>query len=171
MSVVKSLKTIPVGVVVERRRAASKWIDYVWAPVTILPGVPETAPWTKLSDDGERATFYIGAADIELFASATGQYRDNLTSGSPSLWVALRPTGDEPPYTLLTVTADTAEGEGLTETGNDIVEPVPMPESIADVVAQFVTEHHIERVFFKRKRKDADPEALARRAPIEKGRR
>jgi hypothetical protein len=171
MSASKPLKSIPVGVVVERRKAASKWVEHLWAPVTVLPGVPETAPWTRLSDDGERATFYIGSIDIELFPSSTAQYRDNLLSGSPALWVALRPTEGEPPYSLLAVTADTAEGEWLTETGTDLVEMVPMPEPIADAVAQFVTEHHVERVFFKRKRKEADPEALARRAPIEKGRR
>jgi hypothetical protein len=171
MSAVRPLKSIPVGVVVERTRATSKWIDYLWRPVTVLPGVPETAPWTRLSEDAERATFYIGAAQIELYPSDTTQYRDNLQSGAPLLWVALRPTGGEPPYELHTVTADSAEGEALTEPGTDVVETVPMPDEIADVVAQFVTEHHVERVFFKRKRKDADPEALGRRSPLQKDRR
>lgn len=171
MSVIKPLKVLPVGVIAERSKAASQWIDFVWRPVAVLPGVPDTEPWTRLTDDGERATFYVGAADIELYPSATGQYRDNLQSGAPSLWVALRPTGEEPPYTLHAVTADTAEGEGLTETGTDIVETVPMPDEIAEAVAQFVTEHHVERVFFKRKRKDADPEALARKSPLQKDRR
>jgi hypothetical protein len=46
-----------------------------------------------------------------------------------------------------------------------------MPDEVADALAQFVTEHHIERIFYKRKRKDADPEALARRAPVDKERR
>jgi hypothetical protein len=164
-------KSISVGVVVERTRATSQWIDYLWRPVTVLPGVPDTEPWTKLTDDGERATFYVGSAEIELHPSDTTQYRDNLQSGSPSLWVALRPTGSEPPYTLHAVTPDSAEGEALTEMAGDIIDTVPMPDDVADVVAQFVTEHHIERVFFKRKRKEADPESLARRSPLEKGRR
>jgi hypothetical protein len=167
---VKPLKSIPVGIVVERTKAASQWIDFLWRPVTALPGVPETAPWTKLSDDGERAAFYVGAAEIELFPSDTAQYRDNLQSGSPQLWVALRPTGGEPPYMLHLVTADPAEGEALTQTGTELVDVVPMPEAVVDVVAQFVSEHHVERVFFKRKRKEADPEALARRSPLDKDR-
>ncbi len=29
-------------------------------------GEPETKPWTKLNDDGDRATFYAGSANIEL---------------------------------------------------------------------------------------------------------
>jgi hypothetical protein len=160
-----------VGVVVRRVKATSQWIDYIWRPVSVLPGVPETEPWTKLTDDGEAATFYVGSAEIELFPSDTTQYRDNLNSGAPLLWVTLRATESEPPYKLGSVTADTAEGEAMTETGNDLVEAVPMPDEVADMVAQFVSEHHVERVFYKRKRKDADPEALARRAPVEKGRR
>jgi hypothetical protein len=171
LSAATPLKRLPVGIVVERTKAASPWIDFVWRPVTALAGEPSAAPWTKLTDDGERTTFYVGMAEIELFPSDTTQYRDNLQSASPSLWVALRPTGSEPPYLLHAVTADSAEGEALTETGGDLVDVVPMPDEIADVLAQFVTEHHIERVFFKRKRKDVDPEALARRSPLEKDRR
>ncbi len=171
MSIANPLNTFSVGVVVERIRATSQWIDYIWRPVTVLPGVPETEPWTKLSGDDERATYYVGAASIELHPSDTTQYRDNLQSGAPLLWVVLRPTGGEPPYSLLAVTADSAEGEALTETGSDLVETVPMPDEVADMIARFVTEHHVERVFFKRKRKDADPEALARQAPSRKGRR
>jgi hypothetical protein len=171
LSVVPPTRTIAVGVVVQRSKATSPWIDFLWRPITVLPGVPEAEPWTKLSDDGEDATFYAGEAEIELYPSDTTQYRNNLLSGSPQLWVTLRSTGSEPPYQVFSVTADSAEGESMTETGNDIVDVVPMPDDIAGIIAQFVTEYHVERTFFKRKRKPADPEALARRAPIEKDRR
>jgi hypothetical protein len=165
LSIVKPLRTIPVGVIVERTRAESPWIDFLWRPVAVLPGVPETAPWTTLSDDGERARFYAGSAEVELYPSETSNYRDNLLSGAPSLWVGLRPDEGEPPYRLFIVTADPAEGEGLTTTGTDVVEPVPMPDPVLAVVEQFIAEHHVERVFFKRRRTEADPEALARRPP------
>jgi hypothetical protein len=160
------LMSIPVGVVVERRKAASQWVEYIWRPVSVLPGVPEAEPWTKLTDDGEVATFYAGAAEIELYRSDTTQYCDNLLSQSPSLWVTLRPTGVEPPYQLLSVTADPAEGEAMTEAGNDIVEPVPIPDEIIEVLVGFVTQHHVERVEFRRKRDRADPEALAQRPAV-----
>jgi hypothetical protein len=47
---------------------------------------------------------------------------------------------------------------------------VPMPEPVREVVEAFVAEHHVERPFYKRKRDRADPEALARRAPMQKAR-
>jgi hypothetical protein len=154
---------ISVGVIAERVKSTSQWIDYLWRPVAALAGEPDTAPWTKLTGDAERASFYAGRADISLHATETGAYRDNLGTGSPALWVVMRPTETDPPYELFAVTADPSEGEAATEAGNNIVEPVPMPEPIREIVAAFVAEHHVERQFFKRKRDRADPESLARR--------
>lgn len=157
------LTRIPVGVVVARRKAASQWIDFTWAPVSVLHGVPETEPWTVLRDDGDTTMFYAGRAEIALHPSETGLYRDNLGSGAPSLWVVLSATERDPPYRLVTVTADPSEGEAFTESTANLVEQVAMPPSIAEIIAAYVAEHHVERAFFKRKRDRADPESLARR--------
>ena len=117
------------------------------------------------SDDGERATFYAGPATVELHRTESANYRDNLATGSPSLWVVLSETGAEPPYALYLVTADPAEGEAMTEAGRNIVEPVPMPDSVRDTLAAFVAEHHVEEAFVKRKRDRANPDSLGRRPP------
>jgi Protein of unknown function (DUF3305) len=157
------LARIALGVVVERRPATSPWIDHVWRPVHALAGVPDTPPWTQLPGASGATTFYAGAAEVHLFRSETTNYRDNLASGEPSLWVVLRPTGGDPPFAIVTVTADPAEGEAFTETGTDLVETVAMPAAVAEAVAAFVAEHHVERTFHKRQRDRADPEALGRR--------
>jgi hypothetical protein len=169
LSVVTPLKTIAVGVVVERNKGVTPWSEFIWRPVSVLTGAPETPPWTKLSDDGARATFFAGVAEIELYRTETTYYRNNLESGSPALWVSLRAADSEPPYTVGVVTADPAEGESLTETATDMVEQVPMPESIQQIVAAFIAEHHVEQPFVKRKRDRADPEALGRRSPERDG--
>lgn len=163
MSCAPPLATIPVGVIVERSKSMNQWADFYWRAVGVLAGQPETHPWTKLSDDGERATFYAGTAAIELYRTETPYYRNNLESGAPGLWVALRAADGEMPFTVLVVTADPAEGESLTETATDLVEQVPMPDAIQRVVAAFVAEHHVEQPFVKRKRDRADPQAMARR--------
>jgi hypothetical protein len=163
-----ALKRIAVGVVVERRKATSPWIDFVWQPTSVLVGETDAQPWSLLGEAGTTATFYVGPAEIALHRTETTNYRDNLNAATPSLWVTLRPTGGDPPYTIVAVTADPAEGEAYTEAGNDLVEAVPMPEEIQDQVAAFVAEHHVERQVFKRKRERADPEALGRR-PVREG--
>jgi hypothetical protein len=161
---------IAVGVVVERRKAASQWIDFTWKPVSILVGTPDAAGWTLLSATEDGATFYAGAAEIALHRTETAHYISNLAASAPALWVALRPTGVEPPFAVVAVTADPAEGESFTQAGDDLVEAVPMPAAVRDIVAAFVAEHHVERPFVKRKRDRADPQAMAPRGPLQKGR-
>lgn len=156
---------IPVGVIVERRKARSPWIEHVWRPLAVLTGQPDTPAWTPLAVGDEATTFLAGVADIELYRSETTYYRDNLATGAPLLWVVLRPTGSEPPFNVLVVTANPAEGEAMTEPGTDLVETVAMPDPIREAVAGFVAEHHVEQEFFKRKRDRIDPHAR-RRGPI-----
>jgi hypothetical protein len=170
MSAVAPLLRIPVGVVVERRKAVSPWAEVVWRPVALLGGIPDAAAWTPLAVDGETTTFYAGAAEIELYRSEADNYLRNLASAAPAVWVALHETGADPPYAVATVTVDPAEGEGLTEPGHGIVEAVAMPEPLHHTIAAFIAEHHVERVFEKRKRDRADPEALARHDPRDRRR-
>jgi hypothetical protein len=160
---VSAFEPIPVGVIVERVKAESPWIDWVWRPTAVLAGEPDTPPWTRIAEGSDRTSFYAGTARIELHRSETANYRDNLATGQPMLWVVLRETGAEPPYGIYTVTADPAEGEGMTAAGNDIVEAVPMPESVREQVAAFVAGHHVEQEFFKRKRDRVDPQSRGRR--------
>jgi hypothetical protein len=151
-----ALATIPVGVVIERRRAKSVWAEFLWRPVSVLPGKPAAEPWTPLDTQAETALFYAGQATIELHRTETSYYRDNLASAAPKLWVALRPTASEPPFELLAVTADPAEGEAFTDAGSNLVEAVPMPLDVAEAVGQFVARHHVERPFIKRRLQPAE---------------
>ena len=165
MSAVPPLAKIAVGVVVERSKSASQWADFYWRPLGVLPGAPDTPPWTKLNDNGERASFYAGSTDVELYRTETANYRDNLQSETPSLWIVLRPVEADPPYELASVTADPAEGEAMTEAGANLVATVPMPQPMQEAIAAFIAEHHVEQMFVKRNRDRANPEAMARRGP------
>jgi hypothetical protein len=158
-----ALVSIPVGVLVERHKAASPWLDFVWRPASVLEGVPSATPWTALREDGGVTTFYAGPGVIELHRTETANYLSNLRSSAPALWIVLRPTGMDPPYDVLAVTADPAEGEAMTEAGNDLVETVPMPPAIAGVLEAFLAEHHVERPFYKRQRDGSQPDGPARR--------
>ena len=120
-----------------------------------------------MSDNGDTATFYAGSAVLELFRGETGNYRDNL-AGDNSLWVILRPAPGDFPYELAKVTADPTEAEAYAGAGDNIVEILPMPEILRDLVAASVAEHHVEQPFFKRKQTRADPEALAPHRPRHK---
>jgi hypothetical protein len=157
------LLRILVGVVVERRKADSPWVDFVWRGVGVLPDEPEMKPWTVLREQDEATLYYAGSATVDLYRSETQLYRDNIASGAPGIWIVLSPSEGPWPYAISAVTADPAEGEAFTEAGANLVEAVPMPEAIRSAIEKFIAEHHVEREFFKRKQGRADPEALARR--------
>ena len=157
------LLSIPVGIVVERRKADSPWTDFIWRAVAVLPDEPETKSWTVLREEHGVTLFYAGSATVDLYPSETARYRDNLASGSPGIWIVLSPAEGAWPYSVTAATADPAEGEAFTEAGGNLVEAVAMPEMLREAIERFVAEHHVEREFFKRARRQADPEAMARR--------
>jgi len=147
-----ALARIPVGVVAERHKAKSKWADFLWQPVSVFAGIASAAPWTPLQAEAEPTLFFAGEAMIELHRTETTNYRDNLASATPTLWVVMRPIASDPPYELLAVTADPAEGEAFTDAGNNLVGAVPMPSDIAEIISRFIAWHHVERPFVKRQR-------------------
>jgi hypothetical protein len=158
-----------VGVVVERRKARSMWVEFLWRPVSVFVGSPSAAPWTPLDTELETTLFYAGQAVIEFHRTETTNYRDNITSGAPALWVALHPAASGHPYEVLAVTADPAEGEAFTDAGDYLVEAVPMPMEVVEAIVRFLAEHHVERPFVKRRRQPA--ESMPARRGDEKGRR
>jgi hypothetical protein len=158
------VRRIAVGVVVERRKATSQWADFLWRPVAVLAGSPDTVAWTPLGEKADTITYYAGAAEIALHKSEAENYRRNLISGAPAIWVTIHATGGEPPYVIGGVTADPAEGEGWTEPGQAIVEAVAMPESVREEIAAFIAQYPAHPGFVKRQRDRADPEDLARQA-------
>ena len=158
-----ALVSIAIGVVVERRKAESPWLDYTWGVTEVLPGAVEASPWTPVGLKDATDKFYAGSAHIHLYRTEASNYQDNLASGSPRLWVVLRATEGRWPYALLTVTADPSEGEAATEAGDDLVEAVAMPESVRQALEVFVAEHLIDRPFFKRQRDRSEREVRSRR--------
>ncbi len=152
------------GVIVVKRRLKGPWASHAWLPSAVLPAAPAMAPWTRLGGDDEEEVFYAGSVELALNPGGTSHYRDNLVSGRPSLWVALRPIGGEY-HEVSAVTADPYEGEALAEGIGEIVEAVPMPAEIQDKVAAYFAAFHVERVFLKRERDKVLPAARGRDGP------
>ena len=155
-----ALVRIVVGLVVERRKARSPWLDFLWRPISVLVGTPSARPWTQIGEEGDATTFYAGETTIELHRTETANYRQNLSSGMPALWVVLRPIAANsagPAFDILMVTADPSEGEALTDAGNNLVTTVPMPAAIIETIDIFIAQHHVERPFNKRQRDRGEP--------------
>lgn len=160
---------VPLWVVVERRPGVTRWAEEVWRAVDAVESAPEGLPgWVPLREEpGGRALYLAGPVEVALHPSDTRNLKDNLEAAEPRVWVVLRPAPDEPPagLRLFAATADGMEAHLYGEVGGDLLEALPMPPGLRAVVADFVARHHRERAVHKRRREEADPEALAARRP------
>ena len=155
----------PVTVLVDRLTIDSPWATHRWQPAMVLPGATEAAAWTILAQEESRTSFLAGVADLALYPRETETYKYNIESEKPAVYVILRRTEADPGVTLLKATVCPGEAHALNDSGDDIVEPVPMPQAVFDWVSDYVAANHAEQETFKRKRDRADPEALGRRRP------
>lgn len=147
-----------VGVVVERRKLDSRWADYGWRTVAVLPGDPHHAPGDVLFAADGITRFFAGVLTVELYRKTTGSYRDNLATGQPKVFVVLRPDDSGPlPYRPVLATAAPDEAQIYSDNGEDLVDGVPMPEPMIPWLDAFVAEHHVDEPFYKRQRKPYDP--------------
>ena len=151
----------PVGVVVERLPATSRWQRHVWRVTEVLPGRPATPPWTVLHEAEGTTRFYAGTTDLVVYSNETEALVHNLQAQMPAVWVVLRACEAAPGYRLLLATVDAGEAQAHADTGDDLVEMVAMPGAVQAWLEPFVARHHVERPRYKRKREAADPEALA----------
>lgn len=146
------------AVVVERRRSRSPWVDWLWRPVELVPGLT-AEPRPRLLVEGEGwSRWLLGNATLELHRKETADYRLALSAEPPQLYVVLRRVEDDPehPWRPFLVTASPFEAQVYAEPGEDIVEAVPMPEAALAFVQAFVERHHVDQPFLKRRRKAAD---------------
>lgn len=158
---------IPVGVVAERRPGVTPWAAQVWQAREVLDDAPAIPAWTLLREEAGRALFFAGRAEVTLHPTDTDNYKHNLEAAEPRIWVVLRPADAPPGLQLQTVTVDAGEAHLYADSGDDLLESLPLPPRLRALVEDFVAEHHRDRGFHKRKRDRADTEALGRRSRIE----
>ena len=150
-------ETLRLGVVALRRPPVTRWGSGELRPSAVLPMEPETAPGTLIADQDGVESWYLGARDLVLFSGDSSHHLDNLRSGRPSVWVAIR--GQQPQAAeLVCLTADPYEGEGLASDLDLTVEAVPMPALTRAALERFVQAHHVDIPFKKRKRSPQETE-------------
>ena len=93
---------------------------------------------------------------LELYVSDTEAYVHELQTRAPSVYIVLSPDDGSPdtPWKVSLVTASPYEAQDYCDSAEVMVEKVPMPEGMQAWVADFVTRHHEEETFVKRKRKN-----------------
>ncbi|MCS6878326.1 MAG: DUF3305 domain-containing protein [Geminicoccaceae bacterium] len=149
---------LELGIVVERRKGSTRWAEWIWRPVEVVPGVPASRTWRRLVEGDGWVRWLAGTLPLVLHRAETADYRVALSAEPPQLYVVLRANEDDPefPWKPFLLTASPFEAQVYAEPGDAIVEAVPMPEPVVAFVQEFVDRHHKDVPFLKRRRKRAD---------------
>ncbi len=144
--------SLPLGIVIRRTPSASRWVRYAWQAVAVLPGAAQ-ADWQILREEGDAIEFHAATVPLELWHTDTEAYLTTLTARVPSIGVVMRETEEsEHPYEVLLATASAYEFQDYADSGEELLELVPMPEGLVALLRDFVEAHHEEEVFVKRRR-------------------
>lgn len=147
-------RELQVGAVVRRTPGVTRWAREVWKPVAVIPGAP-MAFWKELMREGEVIDYHAGTVVMELFRADVEGYLVSLNMDVPSVWVIMdRDETNESPsdWFVSAVTASAHEALDALDSGESIVEAVPIPETLASWIKEFVDMHYIEEPFKKRVR-------------------
>ena len=159
--------TVPLGVVLRRRPGVTRWARWVWRAVAVLPGAGP-ADWRELRREGEATEYHAATLPLTLHRPDPEAYRVALTAEPPVVYVVLRPGEADAAgpggMCVHAVTASPFEAQDYLDSGEEQVEPVPMPPALAAFVGDFVARHHVEEPFVKRQRVPGGP------GPAEDGR-
>ncbi len=157
MPLTERTATIPVGVVIRKQPGVTRWARWIWRPVAVLPGAPP-ADWRELRREGEAVEYHAATRTLEVHRAETEGYRVALSREPPSVYVVLRPSeaGAAMPVDVFLVTASAFEAQDYLDSGEEIVEPVPMPPPLIGWLSEFVSRHHKDEPFVKRRRRPVE---------------
>lgn len=145
---------IPLGVVMRRSPGVTRWARHAWKPVAVLPGAAP-ADWRLMREDGEVSEFHAATLPLELHRAEVEAYKVSLSMEPPSVFVVLRQTESSEAAQdvyVHAVTASAYEAQDYLDSGEEIVEAVPMPEGLVAWVRDFCEAHFEDTPFIKRKR-------------------
>ncbi len=149
--------SIPVGVIVAREDADNPWQDFVWRAVGIVIGGEPDDGWRELDREPGVVRYFAGTHEIEVFRKETEAYQVNLENKVPVVYVVMREADDidaPQPIEVHLVTVSAYESQDYLDSGEEIVDSVPMPDSLIAWVHRFVDRNHVEEKFIKRKRNE-----------------
>ncbi|MEO9523038.1 DUF3305 domain-containing protein [Marinobacter alexandrii] len=147
-------RELKVGAVVRRSPGVTRWAREIWKPVAVIPGAPE-ASWKEMVREGDVVDYHAGTVCMELFRADVESYLVSLNMTVPSVWIIMdRDDTNRSPsgWFVSAITASAFEAQDALDSGESIVEPVPIPESLAAWIKEFVDMHYIEEPFKKRRR-------------------
>lgn len=153
VTVYPNSQSIRLGIVMRQTPGVTRWAKWSWKATAVLPGASD-AVWKPLKSQGETTDYHAATLNLTLYQSDTEAYVHELGAQVPSVYVVLREDTDVSPANLSVeyVTASPYEAQDYCDSGEEIVEKVPMTDALLSWVESYVEAHHVEEPFVKRRR-------------------
>ena len=146
--------SLPLGIVVRKSPGVTRWAPWAWKVVAVLPGTGP-ARWRELRREADAVDYHAGTLELVLFSTDTESYRVTLAARRPGIAVVLRDNADpgsDKPFEPVLVTASAFEGQDYMDSGDGLIELVPMPDGLVAWIRDFIDAHHVDTPFVKRQR-------------------
>ena len=144
---------LPLGIVIRRTPGVTRWARHAWKAVAVLPGAPP-ADWLEMRREstpgGEAVEYHAATVPLELWRTDTEAYREALSAKVPAIGVVMNDHGEK--LEVVLATASPYETQDYLDSGEELVELVPMPPTLVALIRDFIAEHHEEEAFVKRRR-------------------
>lgn len=147
----KMYRTMPLGIVLRKTRGVTRWVPWCWRAVAVLPGAAP-AHWHEMRRETDAVEYHAATLTLELHGAEAEAYHHGLIARLPSVYIVMRQQAGDAPLEMLLVTASPYEAQDYTDSGEEIVEKVPMPPTLLAWVREFVEEFYQEEAFVKRRR-------------------
>ena len=156
-------ESMALGVIVEKRKVDHQWLDWSWRPVDIIPEAGPASEWREIGSGDGWTRYHAATVPLTLYFSDTEAYLFNLADRVPSVYIILRDEDDEDanwPVRVHLATVSPFEALQFEDSGEDVIERVPMTAEMIDWLRAFIEFHHEDEAFVKRKRKGVKIEEL-----------
>ena len=150
----QAIETLKIGVIVQRQDLDNPWQDYSWHTIGLIPGAPDIENWRELRRGVGWLQFHAGTLTLSLYARETEGYKINLGNRIPACYVVLRrgEEAEEHDVEPFLVTLCPFEAQRYLDSGDEIVDAVPMEASMMIWLKDFCEKYHRDEPFYKRQR-------------------
>ncbi len=142
---------MPLGIVLQRRPGLTRWQEWIWEAVAVLPGAGP-AEWKEMRREGDVVEYHAATLPLHLHRAEIEGYRVSLAMDPPSVFVILNEPGEDGRPGVHEITASAFDAQDYADADDQEVAPVPMPAGLIAFVQGFVDAHMKEERFRKRRR-------------------
>ena len=137
---------VRLAVIMERKALLSKWAEYRWEAIGVIPDVNgEAAAPRKLYEDGERLQWLYPGLELRLHSDEADNYLLNVGAPEPRVFVMWRQTGELGEAGALVrperVTVSYGEAARMMDSGEQ-VDGVPLPGDLLGWIEDFARAHY-----------------------------